>query len=57
MYTIYNNENILVAQSTLEMDQTIKDLIQENDYQIRGEYIPPTRKIKVTTLMSDPINF
>ena len=36
MYTIYNNENILVAQSTLEIDQTIKDLIQENDYQIRG---------------------
>ena len=36
MYTIYNNENILVAQSTLEMDQTIKDLIQENDYVIKG---------------------
>ena len=47
MYTIYNNENILVAQSTLEMDQTIKELIEENDYQIKGEYIPPTKKIKV----------
>ena len=57
MYTIYNNENILVAQSTLEMDQTIKDLIQENDYEIKGEYIPPTKKIKVYNINDRPNQF
>ena len=57
MYKIYNNENVLVAESTLEIDQTIKELIEENDYQIKGEYIPPTKKIKVYNINERPNQF
>tara|TARA_B100000131_G_scaffold210591_1_gene202445 strand:+ start:812 stop:1204 length:393 start_codon:yes stop_codon:yes gene_type:complete len=60
MYKIYNNENVLVAESQLEIDYSIKELIEENDYKINYfENVKPIshEKIKVYNINKRPNQF